>query len=57
MRRLAAFLEIDVPHGKWDELVEAASFANMSARSKELTPEVTQGFVNAGHVLSSRLVG
>jgi aryl sulfotransferase len=47
MRRLAAFLEIDVPHAKWDELVEAASFANMRARAKELTPEVTQGFVNA----------
>lgn len=47
MRRLATFLEIDVPPAKWDELVEAASFANMSARSKELTPEVTQGFVNA----------
>ena len=47
MRRLGAFLEIDVPHAKWDELVAAASFANMKARSKELTPEVTQGFVKA----------
>jgi hypothetical protein len=47
MRRLAAFLDIEVPDAKWDELVEAASFASMSARSKELTPEVTQGFVNA----------
>jgi hypothetical protein len=41
------FLEIDVPGAKWDELVEAASFANMRARSKELTPEVTTGLVNA----------
>jgi hypothetical protein len=47
MRRLAAFLEIDVPDTKWDELVDAASFANMRVRSKELAPEVTQGFVNA----------
>lgn len=46
MRRLATFLEVDVPDPKWDELVEAASFANMRARSKHLTPEVTQGFVN-----------
>ncbi len=47
MRRLAAFLEIDVPGAKWDELVEAASFANMRARSKELAPEVTTGLVKA----------
>jgi hypothetical protein len=47
MRRLAAFLDIGVPDGKWDELVEAASFASMRARSKELAPEVTKGFVNA----------
>lgn len=47
MRRLAAFVEIDVPDAKWDELVEAASFANMRARSEELTPEVTTGLVNA----------
>jgi aryl sulfotransferase len=47
MRRLAAFLEIDVSGAKWDELVETASFANMRARSKELTPEVTTGLVNA----------
>jgi len=46
MRRLAAFLEIDVPSANWDELVEAASFTNMRARSKELTPEVTTGLVN-----------
>jgi hypothetical protein len=47
MRRLAAFLEIHVPDAKWDTLVGAASFANMSARSEELTPEVTAGFVKA----------
>jgi hypothetical protein len=47
MRRLAEFLEVDVPSTKWDELVEAASFANMRARSQELTPEVTKGFWNA----------
>jgi hypothetical protein len=47
MRRLAAFLEIDVPDTKWDALVEAASFTSMRARSKELTPEVTKGFWNA----------
>jgi hypothetical protein len=46
MRRLAAFLEIDVPDGKWDELVTAASFANMRAHARELAPEATQGFVN-----------
>jgi aryl sulfotransferase len=47
LRRLAVHLEIDVPDEKWDDLVEAASFANMSARSQELTPEVTTGLVNA----------
>jgi hypothetical protein len=47
MRRLAVFLEIDVPDSKWAELVEAASFASMRARSKELSPEVTTGVVNA----------
>ena len=47
MRRLATFLEIEVPDAKWDELVEAATFTSMRARSKELTPEVTKGFWNA----------
>jgi hypothetical protein len=47
MRRLAAFLEIDVPHARWDELVEAASFASMRERAGELAPEATTGIVNA----------
>jgi aryl sulfotransferase len=47
MRRLAAFLDIDVPDAKWDALVDAASFASMRARAEELAPEVTAGFVNA----------
>src|SRR5262249_52958165 len=42
MRRLATFLEIDVPDAKWDELVDAASFANMRVRARELAPEVAQ---------------
>jgi len=46
MRRLAAFLEIDVPAAKWDDLLAAASFASMRARARDLAPEVTQGFVN-----------
>jgi hypothetical protein len=46
MRRLAAFLEIDVPETKWEELVAAASFDSMRARSRDLAPEATQGFVN-----------
>jgi hypothetical protein len=46
MRRLATFLEIDVHNAKWDGLVDAASFANMRERARDLAPEVTQGFVN-----------
>jgi hypothetical protein len=46
MRRLAAFLEIDVPVAEWDDLVAAATFASMRRRPADLTPEVTTGFWN-----------
>jgi hypothetical protein len=39
MRRIAARLGIDVPVEIWPELVEAATFAHMRARAKELVPD------------------
>ena len=36
MRQLADRLAISVPDGLWQELAEAASFANMKARVDEL---------------------
>jgi aryl sulfotransferase len=36
MRRVAAFLGIDVPAGRWPALVERCTFAGMRARSREI---------------------
>lgn len=38
MRRIAAFLDIDVAEAKWPELVEAAGFQAMKKRADELAP-------------------
>jgi len=38
MRRIAAWLGIEVPGDRWPELVEAATFARMRQRADELTP-------------------
>lgn len=50
MRRLAAFLDIDVPERKWNELLDAATFASMRQRPADLTPEITTGFWNKNDV-------
>jgi len=39
MRRIAGRLGIDVPAERWDALVEAAGFARMRARAKQLAPD------------------
>ena len=39
MRRIAAFLDIDVDPGKWPALVEAATFASMRDRGEILMPQ------------------
>jgi hypothetical protein len=38
MRRIASALEIDVAEDSWDTLVQAATFAAMRERSRQLTP-------------------
>ena len=40
MRRIAAFLSIDVDESVWPSLVEAATFDDMKRRGKELLPAV-----------------
>jgi aryl sulfotransferase len=39
MRRIADHLHIDVPEGRWPELVEAATFAAMRTKSGVLVPD------------------
>ena len=39
MRRIAAFLDIDIDHGKWPALVEAATFDSMRERGEILMPQ------------------
>ena len=39
MRRIANFLDIDVPEHLWPELVEAATFANMKSNAEMLAPQ------------------
>lgn len=41
MRRIARFLEIDVPEHLWPELVAAATFENMKSNADRLAPQVT----------------
>lgn len=41
MRRIAAFLGIEIPAAEWPALVQAASFANMKANADRLAPQVT----------------
>jgi len=55
MRRLAAFLEIEVEEGKWPELVRAATFDQMKANADRIAPEAdhriwksTESFFNKG---------
>jgi aryl sulfotransferase len=55
MRGLAGRLGIDVPAGRWPELVEAATFERMRDRADEIAPEVrtslwqdNQRFFNRG---------
>ena len=40
MRRIARFLEIDVPAAKWPILIDAATFASMKRDSALLGPEM-----------------
>ncbi|HXC52439.1 MAG TPA: sulfotransferase domain-containing protein [Candidatus Limnocylindrales bacterium] len=40
MRRIARFLEIDVPEGKWPQLVDAATFSSMKRDVHILGPEM-----------------
>jgi aryl sulfotransferase len=39
MRRIAARLGIEVPEQRWPELVDAAGFAQMRARARQLAPD------------------
>lgn len=41
MRRIAKFLEIEVPEPLWPELVAAAGFENMKRNADRLAPQVT----------------
>jgi len=40
MRRIARFLDIDVPEAKWPELVDLATFASMKRDTDILGPEM-----------------
>jgi aryl sulfotransferase len=55
MRRLAAFLGIEVPEDRWPALVEAATFGEMKAKAERFAPEAdhriwkdTGAFFNKG---------
>jgi aryl sulfotransferase len=39
MRRVAAFLDIDVPEHQWPDVVQRCTFADMQARAEEVVPE------------------
>jgi hypothetical protein len=39
MRRIAAWLEIEVPESRWPELVRAAGFAEMKAKAETTAPD------------------
>ncbi|PRY57369.1 sulfotransferase domain-containing protein [Glycomyces artemisiae] len=39
MRRIAAYLDIDVPESRWPALVKAASFAEMKANAEHRAPD------------------
>lgn len=41
MKRIAKFLNIEVPDQLWPELVAAASFDNMKSKADRLAPQVT----------------
>lgn len=41
MRRIARFLDIDIPESEWPALVAAAGFENMKANATQLAPQVT----------------
>lgn len=41
MRRIARFLDIEIPESEWPALVAAASFENMKANAAQLAPQVT----------------
>ena len=41
MRRVADFLDLQVPEALWSELVQAASFENMKRKADRLAPQVT----------------
>ena len=45
MRRVARFLEIDVPAAKWDDLVTTAGFEAMRLDGEKLMPQVAPMFV------------
>lgn len=44
MRRVAAFLGIEVPEAEWDARVELATFASMKKRAETLVPNAGAGF-------------
>ena len=44
MRRVAAFVGVDVPGEIWPELVSKASFESMQAESEGLLPSIDLGF-------------
>jgi aryl sulfotransferase len=46
MRRIARFLEIDVPEGRWPALVDAAKLDAMRAAGDQLMPSVTRMFTD-----------
>ena len=43
MKRIAEFLQIDVPDALWPELVSAATFENMKGKADKLAPQVNDG--------------
>ncbi|HEY2445849.1 MAG TPA: sulfotransferase domain-containing protein [Rhizomicrobium sp.] len=45
MRRIADFLQIDIPENVWPSLVEAATFDSMKRNSAQLGPDADRAFV------------
>jgi aryl sulfotransferase len=49
MRRIAAFLEIDIEESLWPSLIEAASFDSMKSMADELMPTAGDNFQGGGN--------
>lgn len=56
MRRIAAFLDMDIPQSLWPALVEAASFESMKSMADELMPTAGDIYQGGGDTFLYKVV-